>query len=715
MNKIIREEVEVSGKKMSFEIGRYAHFANASVVGRLGDTMVLVAVVASQKKTTLSYFPLSVEFGERLYAGGKIKGSRWVKREGRPSDKAVLAGRLIDRSIRPFFPQDYKHDVQVAITVLSVDGENNPDIVAFNSVSLALSISNIPWKGPVAATRIGMIDAKKGEEKQFIVNPDEAELDCSKMDLVVSSLKDKVVMLEAGMQQVSEKDTFLAIKKAKEENKSIIDCITRLTQKVGKKKQEYDKEELPKDLMESVKKTYGKKIEKQTLAAVEKADADDLTTLTDSIFEEQKEKYTKETIVDVIDKVSKMQIRENILSGKRPDGRGLIDIRPIDIELGMLPRTHGSAIFQRGQTQALSIVTLASPSLEQLIESAEGEETKRYIHHYNMPPYSVGETGRIGFTSRREIGHGALAERALLAVIPSEEKFPYTIRVVSEVTSSNGSTSMASTCGSTLALMDAGVPITEPVGGISVGLVAKNDKYVLLTDIMGLEDFSGDMDFKVAGTKNGITAIQLDVKIDGLTDEIIEKTLEIGLKARIVILDKMTSAIDKSRSTISQYAPKVVVVKVPGDKVGAIIGPGGKTIRKIISDTGVTVDVNDERETVTISGVDIEAVSKAKEWIEGIIKDVEVGEIYEGEVKRILNFGAFVEVLPGKEGLVHVSKMADSFVKDPNEIVKIGDKVKVKVAEIDDQGRINLSMLLNGEKNQQKPRFDKRPTFKKRE
>lgn len=715
MNKFTLEEVEISGKKMSFEVGRFAQFANAAVVGRIGDTMVLATVVASKQKTSLSYFPLSVEFGERLYAGGKIKGSRWVKREGRPSDEAVLSGRLIDRSIRPLFPKDYKHDVQVVITVLSVDGENDPDIVALNSVSAALSISDIPWNGPVAGTRIGMIAPQNGEDRQFISNPIETELDFSTMDLVVASSKEKVLMLEAGMQQVGEKDAFLAIKKAKEENNKIIECINRLVSKIGKKKQEYEKEELPQKLIDSIKKSFSSEIAKNTKESVEKEGGDNLSTLIDTIFEKENEEYTKEIIAEVIDKVAKTQIRDNILSGKRPDGRGIDEIRPINIELGLLPRTHGSAVFQRGQTQALSIVTLASPSLEQLIESAEGEETKRYIHHYNMPPYSVGETGRIGSPSRREIGHGALAERALIPVIPSEEKFPYTIRVVSEVTSSNGSTSMASTCGSTLALMDAGVPIIEPVAGISVGLVTKDKQYQLLTDIIGLEDFSGDMDFKVAGTKNGITAIQLDVKIDGLTDEMIEKTLEKTKTARMFILEKMTGVINKSRSTISQFAPKVVVVKVPGDKVGAVIGPGGKTIRKIISDTGVTVDVNDEDETVTISGVDTNAVSKAKTWIEGIIKDVEVGEIYEGEVKRILNFGAFVEVLPGKEGLVHVSKMADSFVKDPNEIVKIGDKVKVKVVEIDDQGRVNLSMLLNGEKKQEKRPFNKHSAFKKRE
>lgn len=699
MKKIVKSEVTISEKKLIFEVGQFASQANAAVLGRYGDTMVLATVVASKSKSNLSYFPLTVEYAERLYAGGKIKGSRWVKREGRPSDDAILSGRLIDRSIRPLFPKDYRHDIQVVVTILSVDGENDPDIIALNAASAALAISDIPWNGPIAAVKVGLVQGAEDSNKSFIVNPPVSEANFSKMDLVVSATKDKVMMLEGGFKEVNEDDTFEAIKIAKTETKKIIAAIEELVAKVGVKKQKMKENAVSKTLIEKLKKNYQKDIEDLVIKKLEKDDSDEsLGLLIDAILEKEGEEVSKEIISKALDVIFDQRVRENILKGKRPDKRGLEDIRPIEISVGVLPRTHGSAVFERGETQALSIVTLASPSLEQLIESAEGEETKRYIHHYNMPPYSVGETGRMGSPSRREVGHGALAERALLPVIPTEEKFPYTIRVVSEVMSSNGSTSMASTCGSTLALMDAGVPILRPVAGISIGLVTKGEKYLLLTDIMGIEDFCGDMDFKVAGTNDGITAIQLDVKIDGLTDQIIKETLERAKKARLFILGKMLSVINTPRSQISEFAPKVSVMKVSSDKLGLVIGPGGKMIRRIISETGVTVDVNDEDETVTISGTDISMVSKARSWIEGLTRDIQVGEEFQGEVKRILNFGAFVEIFPGKEGLVHVSKMSNSFVKDPNDIVKIGDKVKVKVVEIDEQGRINLSMMFGEQK-----------------
>lgn len=709
MKKIVKTEVIISDKKLSFEVGQFASLANAAVLGRYGDTMVLATVVASKAKSNLSYFPLTVEYAERLYAGGKIKGSRWVKREGRPSDDAILSGRLIDRSIRPLFPKDYRHDIQVVVTVLSVDGENDPDIIALNAASAALSISDIPWSGPIGAVRVGLVQGVEDSNKSLIVNPPVSEAGFSKMDLVVSSTKDKVMMLEGGFKEVSEADTFESIKVAKKETQKIIDAIEELVKKVGVKKQKSDENDANKTLIEKLKKNYQKEIEELVIKKLEKDDGEEsLGLLVDSILEKEGDEVSKEIISKALDHIFNQMVRENIIKGKRPDKRSHTDIRPIEISVGVLPRTHGSAVFERGETQALSIVTLASPSLEQLIESAEGEETKRYIHHYNMPPYSVGETGRIGSPSRREVGHGALAERALLPVIPTEDKFPYTIRVVSEVMSSNGSTSMASTCGSTLALMDAGVPIISPVAGISIGLVTKGEKYILLTDIIGIEDFCGDMDFKVAGTKDGITAIQLDVKIDGLTDQIIEETLDRAKKARHLILEKMLSVIKTPRNQISEFAPKVSVLKVSSDKLGLVIGPGGKMIRRIISETGVTVDVNDEDETVTISGTDLSMVDKAKSWIEGLTRDILVGEEFEGEVKRILNFGAFVEIFPGKEGLVHVSKMSSEYVKDPNDIVKIGDKVKVKVVEIDREGRINLSMLLHENKNDvRKFRFQK--------
>ena len=712
---IVKSEVTIGGKVLSLEIGRFAKLANAAVVARYGDTMILATVVSSKEKSNLSYFPLMVEYAERLYAGGKIKGSRWVKREGRPSDDAILSARLIDRAIRPLFPKDYKHDVQVIVTILSVDGENDPDIMSLIAVSAALTISDIPWNGPIGAVRVGMVNGENTKGKPFIVNPAVSELTFSKMDLVVAATPKKVMMLEGGFQQVNEEDTLSAIEFAKEECGKIIKTIKDLAGKINNKKQEYEKSEIDADFVNKLKKQYAKEIENLIIQKTAKEYDDESLGLLVEAIAEKEEETSKDTIAQALDYLFKEDIRHNLINGKRPDKRELTQIRPLKAEISILPRTHGSALFERGQTQALSIVTLASPSLEQLIESAQGEETKRYIHHYNMPPYSVGETGRTGWPSRREVGHGALAERALLPVIPSEEKFPYTIRVVSEVMTSNGSTSMASVCGSTLALMDAGVPIIAPVAGISIGLATKDEKYILLTDIAGIEDFCGDMDFKVAGTKNGITAIQLDVKTDGLTDEIISETLKRAREARLFILEKMLSVIPTHRGQISQYAPKVMVLKVPSDKIGAVIGPGGKIIRKIISDTGVTVDVNDEDESVTISGLDIRMVEKAKGWIEGIIREIQVGEVFEGEVKRILNFGAFVEMLPGKEGLVHVSRMSTNFVKDPNDIVKIGDKVKVRVVEIDEMGRTNLSMLF-GEDSERKDRpqpFLKNPPFKR--
>lgn len=706
----IKTELTVGSSKLTLEVGRFAKFANASVLGRYGDTMVLATVVASKEKSKLSYFPLSVEYAERLYAGGKIKGSRWVKREGRPSDDAILSGRLIDRSIRPLFPKDYKHDVQVVITLLSVDGENDPVILSLIAVSTALAISNIPWNGPIGAIRIGKIEGD--QPSPFIANPPESEMSFSKMDLIVSATDKKVVMIEGGLSQVSEKDTFEAISFAKGEIKKIISSIQDLVKKTGKAKQKYVAEAPDEKLIQQIRAQHSKKIDELVIKRVEKESDDALELLVEDILEKNTTEYDKDTIKKAIDVIFRERLRHNIIEkGIRPDSRKFDEVRRVSSEVSILPRTHGSAIFERGETQALSIATLASPSLEQLIESAEGEETKRYIHHYNMPPYSVGETGRVGYPSRREIGHGALAERALLPVIPSEEKFPYTIRIVSEVMSSNGSTSMASTCGSTMALMDAGVPILAPVAGISIGLVEEGTKHQLLTDIIGIEDFCGDMDFKVAGTKTGITAIQLDVKNHGLTDEIIAGALEKARTARLAILSLMEKVLSAPRSQISQFAPKVVVVKVKADKVGAVIGPGGKIIRQIISETGVTVDVDDEDESVTISGTDEAMVKKAKDWVEGIVRDIEVGELFEGPVKRILNFGAFVELFPGKEGLVHVSRMGKGFVEKASDVVKIGEIVKVKVIEIDEQGRINLAFLdASNEplRRPDKPRFRKR-------
>lgn len=689
--------LEFAGKTLTLEVGSLAPQATSAVLARLGDTMVLATVVAGNVRSDINYFPLSVDYIERLYAGGKIKGSRWVKREGRPSDEAILTGRLIDRSIRPLFPKEFKNDVQVAITVLSVDGEHEPDILSMIAVSAALSISPIPWNGPIGAIRMGLV--KDNGNHEFLLNPVTSEIAISQLDLVVSQTADKTVMIEAGANQVSEEIMTEAIKLAHEETKKVIVFINELVEKVGMKKVVVTPNNKLKEVVVLLEKTYKKEI-----LAIAKSRADCETgheeqdNLISTIYEQEKnsnQELDKKIIAEAVEKIMFKYIRKDVIEkGKRIDGRKIDEIRALSAEVGVLPRTHGSAIFQRGLTQALTVATLGSPRLEQIIESAEGEETKRYIHHYSMPPYSVGETGRIGFLSRREIGHGALAERALIPVIPSKKVFPYTIRVVSEITSSNGSTSMASTCGSTLALMDAGVPIESPVGGISIGMMSDENKYVLLTDIMGLEDFSGDMDFKVAGTEKGITAIQLDVKVPGITLEQISEVFVRAHSARLVVLEKILSVLPQYRQQVSEHAPKIEQIQVPIEKIGEIIGPGGKNIRAIIAQTGASVDVEDDG-IVTVSGVSEESVKRASEWINGIIREVTPGEEFEGTVKRILPFGAFVEYLPNKEGMVHVSKMGRGFVKSPEDVVAIGQSVKVRVLEIDQQGRVNLTMVLD--------------------
>ncbi len=692
--------IDIAGKTLTLQTGELAPQATAAVLARLGDTVVLVTVVCGNDRTDIDWFPLSVEYVERLYAGGKIKGSRWVKREGRPSDEAILAGRLIDRSIRPLFPKSFKREVQVIITVLSVDGEFEPDIIALNAVSAALAISKIPWSGPIAAVRMGYVQAAEGNEADVIVNPTTTEAVLSQLDVVVSQSKEKTVMIEAGALQVAEEVIQSAIEKAHIETRKIIAGIEELVIKVGQEKLPVPGDASLAEAVSIFEKTYKSEIAKLIAARVKKEGGGNETEeLITKVYEDLKMKdpqveVDKKTLGKGLEKVMFKMIRADVVNKKkRADGRAVDEIREISAHVGILPRTHGSALFTRGITQALSIATLGSPRLEQLIESADGEEKKRYIHHYSGLPYSFGQAGRMGFVSRREIGHGALAERALLAVIPSQADFPYTIRVVSEVLSQNGSSSMASTCGSTLALMDAGVPITAPVAGISIGMMSEGEKYVLLTDIIGLEDFSGDMDFKVAGTEKGVTAIQLDVKIDGLTDAQIVEIFARARSARMEILKKMQEVLPEARKAVSEFAPKIEVVHVPVEKIGEVIGPGGRVIRNIIAETGAAVDVEDDG-SVTISGTSEEAVAKAVEWVKGLTRELVAGEIFEeGIVKRILSFGAFVEVLPGKEGMVHVSQMAAGFVKNPNDVVQLGQKVKVRVMEIDDQGRVNLSML----------------------
>lgn len=659
------------------EINKVAPQASASVIARCGDTEVLATVMLGpEKPMNDGGVPLTVDFVERLYAGGRIKGSRWVKREGRPTDESTLTNRLIDRSIRPLFPKDLINEVQIIVTLLSTDNENDHDVLALNAVSAALAVSNIPWNGPVAAVRVK--------------NPN--------LDLVVTSNQDGVVMIEAGAKQLPEDKTNEAIKSAFEEGQKIVEFISGLQKEMGKDKYPYKSAALNTELITLIEKNHKKELaEFITIANPE-------SKMDGSMVEEYKkslaEKYpeNKNQIPQVVEYLFKKILREKTLQDKkRVDGRKYTEIRSVQAEVGLLPRTHGSAIFQRGLTQVLSVVTLGNPSLEQWIETAEGMDEKRYIHHYNAPPYSSGETGRMGNLGRREIGHGALAERALEPVIPATDQFPYTIRVVSEVLSQNGSSSMGSTCGSTLALMDAGVPILAPVSGIAMGLIAENlDEYAILSDLRGEEDFYGNMDFKVAGTKDGITAIQLDIKLNekfpGLTVKMIGEILTQARTGRLEILEKMLAVIPASRKTVSQYAPKVVTIQVPVDKIGEVIGPGGKNIRNIIAVTGADLDIDDDG-TVIISAIDAQAVEKAQKWIEGMTRELMVGEEFaEAEVKRILPFGAFVEVLPGKEGLVHVSRMTAGFVSNPEEVVHLGQKVKVKVMEIDEMGRLNLAM-----------------------
>lgn len=680
--KYIKKEFEVSGKTLTFEINKVAPQASTSVIARYGDTEVMVAVMLGvEKPMNDGGIPLTIEFVERLYAGGILKGSRWVKREGRPTDDAILTDRLIDRSVRPLFPKDMVNEVQVVVTLLSTDNVNDHDILALNAVSVALAISDIPWNGPVGAVRVG------------------PEMGFPDLDMVVSSNTEGVVMIEAGAKQLPEDKTNEAIELAFKEGQKIAEFIKDLQKKYGLDKYAYKPVSLNKEFLAEIEKAHTKKIAEFVVidGPESKMNGSKIAEYKALLVEKYNENPDKNQIPQIVEYLVKKILRKKTIENKkRVDGRSYDEVRPITAEVGLLPRTHGSAIFQRGLTQVLSVVTLASPSAEQWIETAEGMEQKRYLHHYNAPPYSSGETGRMGGLGRREIGHGALAERALFAVIPSVTDFPYTIRVVSEVLSQNGSSSMGSTCGSTLALMDAGVPILAPVSGIAMGLIAESTKeYAILSDLRGEEDFHGNMDFKVAGTETGITAIQLDIKLNegfqGLTLEMISEILEQARTGRLTILKKMLAIIPETRKRVSQYAPKVVTITIPVEKIGEVIGPGGRNIKNIIATTGAAVDIEDDG-SVTISSVNEEAVQKATDWIVGMTREVTIGEEFEGEVKRILNFGAFVEFLPGKEGLVHVSKMTAGFVSDPSEVVKIGDKVKVKVVEIDEMGRINLAM-----------------------
>ncbi|HIU72114.1 MAG TPA: polyribonucleotide nucleotidyltransferase [Candidatus Galloscillospira excrementipullorum] len=681
-------ETTLAGRPFVVEVGKMAGLANGSCLVRYGDTVVLcTATMADSPREGIDFFPLSVDFEEKLYAVGKIPGS-FLKREGRPSEKAILASRVIDRPMRPLFPKDMRNDVCIVCTVMSVDMDNSPEIAAMNGASIAVAISDIPWNGPIAGMAVGLVDG------QVVMNPTLEQRQKSDLSLTVASTHDKVAMIEAGANEVSDDVMYDAIMKAHEQNVAMVDFINGMVREVGKPKREFPSQALDPDFLASV--------EEFATEQVRWALFDDDKTVRDArmaqVTEKTKEHFATvdESCLPLIDEAlyqtQKHVVRRALLDeGKRVDGRGLHDLRPLAAEVGLLPRVHGSGMFTRGQTQVLTVATLGTMREAQLLDGIDNEEYKRYMHHYNFPSYSVGEARPPRSPGRREIGHGALAERALLPVIPSEEEFPYTIRLVSEVLSSNGSTSQGSVCGSTLALMDAGVPIKAPVAGISCGLVTEGERWMTFVDIQGIEDFFGDMDFKVAGTHKGITAIQMDLKIDGLTGPIIKSALELTHTARDYILDEvMLKAIEAPRPELSKYAPKMIRTIIDEDKIREVIGPGGKVIQRIVAETGCKIDIEDDG-SVFIAAADADAGARALAMIEAIAKDPEIGSVFTGRVTRIMNFGAFVEIAPGKEGLVHISKLDHKRVEKVEDVVSVGDEIKVKVIEIDEKGRINLS------------------------
>ena len=677
-----------AGRELVVETGKTCGLANGSCWVRYGDTVVMGNVTASAKpREGVDFFPLSVDFEEKLYAVGKIPGS-FLKREGKASEKAILTSRCVDRPIRPLFPKDMRNDVSVVMTVLAVDPDNSPEIAGMIATSVALSISDIPWNGPVASINVGYVDG------ELVLNPTLEQRAKNKLNLTVAGSAEKIVMIEAGADEISDELMLEAIAKGHEEIKKMVSFINDIKAEIGKPKFEFQSMEISHEIMDDVEALVGEKV-KVALDTDDKNVRDAIMQpITDEVLETLSEKYPElaDIIGEVMYKLQKKIVRNWLYDGKRVDGRGIDEIRPLAAEVGLLPRVHGSGLFTRGQTQVLTVATLGPVSEAQRIDGLDEEDSKRYMHHYNFPSYSVGETKPSRGPGRREIGHGALAERALEPVIPPVEEFPYAIRLVSEVLSSNGSTSQGSICGSTLALMDAGVPIKAPVAGISCGLITKEDgSWMTMVDIQGLEDFYGDMDFKVGGTKKGITAIQVDIKVDGLTMDIIKEAFEKTHKARNYILDEvMLKAIPESRETVNQYAPKMLQTKIPVDKIREVIGQGGKVIQKISADCEVKIDISDDG-NVFISGIDGEKAKKALQIVETIANDPEVGAIYKGKVVRIMSFGAFVEIAPGKDGLVHISKLDKNRVENVEDVVSIGDEIVVKVVEIDKQGRINLS------------------------
>ena len=682
-------ETEFAGRTMSFEVGKIGMLANAACLVRYGETTVMVNVTMAKKpRDGIDFFPLSVDFEEKLYAAGKIPGS-FLRREGRPTDRAILASRMVDRPMRPLFPKDLRNDVSIVMTVLSYDPDCNPEICGMAGASFCLSISDIPWGGPIAGIMVGLVDGKP------VLMPGQEDRDASTMTLTVAGDVNKVCMIEFGGEQVPDALVMESIIAGHKEVAKLAQFIADVKAEIGVPKVPYTEVEVDHDLFEAVKEFAIDKV-KFTLDTDDKNVREErLAPVVDEIHAEFDEKFPELAyqIDEAIYKLQKFIVRRWILDeGKRVDGRGLDDIRPLASEVGLIPRVHGSALFTRGQTQALTITTLGPISDAQLLDGIDTTETsKRYMHQYNFPSYSVGETRPSRGPGRREIGHGALAEKALLPVIPSVEEFPYAFRVVSEITSSNGSTSQASICASTLSLMDAGVPIKAPVAGISCGLVTEGDRWITMTDIQGLEDFFGDMDFKVAGTHTGITAIQVDIKIDGLTYEIIEDALRRTREARLYILDEvMLKALPESRPELSKYAPKMLSIKIHPDKIREVIGSGGKVIQKITAECNCKIDIEDDG-SVFVSAIDINDANRAIQVIKTIAMDPEVGAIYKGKVTRLMAFGAFVEIAPGKEGLVHISKLDLKRVEKVEDVVTVGDEILVKVTEIDQQGRINLS------------------------
>ena len=684
----------IGGILLELEIGKVCEQANGQVMVRYGESVVNVTACASKApRPDIDFFPLSCDYEERMYAAGKIPGG-FIKREGRPSERAILCSRLMDRPLRPLFPKGYYNDVVVVATVMSVDPDCETDIMAMIGSSVALATSDIPWEGPTGSVRVGMIDG------EFIINPTLEQRAKSDMNLTVAGTKEAIMMVEAGANEVPENIMLDAILFAHEEIKKIVEFIDAIVAEVGKEKADVELYKIPEDIDAAVR-AYAVDKMKEAIKTVDKQERLDNM---DAVEVETKEHFAdiypenEKDIANVLYNITKESVRAMILDeGIRPDNRKLDEIRPIWCETQLLPRVHGSGLFKRGQTQVLSACTLAPASEAQVIDGISEQTEKRYMHHYNFPGYSVGEAKAARSPGRREIGHGALAERALLPVLPSVEEFPYAIRVVSEVLSSNGSTSMGSTCGSCLALMDAGVPIKRPVAGIAMGLIERveedgSSKMAILSDIQGMEDFLGDMDFKVTGTEVGVTAIQMDIKVHGLSREILEKALEQARAGRMHIMKEMLDEIPAPREEMSKYAPRSITMRIDPDKIRIVIGPGGKTINKIVDETGVKIDISeDDPGLISIYSSDLEGAEAAKKQIELLTKEVEVGEVYEGTVQRIMNFGAFIEILPGKEGLLHISKMAKERVEKVEDVMNIGDVVKVKVTEIDSQNRINLS------------------------